>query len=105
VSALEVQHVELRFAEDHPTAAGHFPGNPIIPGALLLDAVLLAVAGEAVAPFSVIRSAKFLRPVRPGDRIKIRWEQKGDETYFSCILSATDDIAVTGTLRMGNIPG
>ena len=26
----------LQIAADHPTGAGHFPGNPIIPGALLL---------------------------------------------------------------------
>ena len=30
-----------------PTAAGHFPSNPIIPGALLLDEVVAAIAGAA----------------------------------------------------------
>jgi 3-hydroxymyristoyl/3-hydroxydecanoyl-(acyl carrier protein) dehydratase len=49
----------LSFAPDHPTAAGHFPGNPILPGALLLDEVVLAIAAgesrKAGAP--MVRSA------------------------------------------------
>ena len=96
------QPIEIRFAEDHPTAAGHFPGNPIIPGALLLDAVLLAVIGDAVAPRCTIRTVKFLRPVRPGDRMWIGWERRGEEMHFSCVLPATGDIAMTGTLLLND---
>jgi 3-hydroxyacyl-[acyl-carrier-protein] dehydratase len=94
--------VEIHFAEDHPTAAGHFPGNPIIPGAMLLDAVLLAIAGEAGAPCCAIRTVKFLRPVRPGDRMRIEWELKGGETHFRYVLPETGDIAVTGVIRFGD---
>ncbi|MDO8414485.1 MAG: hypothetical protein Q7S51_11935, partial [Gallionellaceae bacterium] len=56
------------FAVDHPTAAGHFPGNPIIPGALLLSEVLHAIATGLTLDLSVchIKSAKFFHPVSPG---------------------------------------
>ena len=76
--------LEVRFGVDHPTAAGHFPGNPIIPGAVLLDEVLQAV-GATTGEQSVIRSAKFLQPVRPGDAVMIRWESdaKG-HARFEC---------------------
>jgi 3-hydroxymyristoyl/3-hydroxydecanoyl-(acyl carrier protein) dehydratase len=97
--------IEIRFAENHPTSAGHFPGNPILPGALLLDAVLLAVAGEAGAPSCTVRSVKFLRPVRPGDRLRIEWDLKDEETHFSCSLPASGEVAVTGILRLGDRPG
>ena len=97
--------IEIRFAEDHPTAAGHFPGNPILPGALLLDAVLLAVSGEAGASFCQVRTVKFLQPVRPGDRLRIEWEPKGHEIDFSCSLPASGEVAVTGILRLGDQPG
>jgi 3-hydroxyacyl-[acyl-carrier-protein] dehydratase len=96
--------VEICFATDHPTAAGHFPGNPIIPGAVLLDTVLLAIADAASAAPCAISTVKFLRLVRPGDRIRIEWEPKGAETHFRCVLSATGDIAVRGTLRLRDIP-
>jgi 3-hydroxyacyl-[acyl-carrier-protein] dehydratase len=96
--------VELRFAENHPTAAGHFPGNPIIPGALLLDTVFHAIAGDAPGKNCQIRAVKFLRPVRPCDRLRIEWEQKRDATDFRCVLLETGDIAVVGMLRLGDPP-
>ena len=86
---------DYRFPPDHPTAAGHFPGNPIIPGALLLELVLRAAAPEGTAE---IRAAKFLHPVRPGDRIQIRWRllESGD-TAFECRL-ADGVAALSGSL-------
>jgi 3-hydroxyacyl-[acyl-carrier-protein] dehydratase len=67
------QSIALHFAADHPTAAGHFPSSPIIPGALLLDEVVAAIAGAVGRDVVVIRAAKFLQPVRPGDSLNLRW--------------------------------
>lgn len=91
---------ETSFALDHPTAEGHFPSNPIIPGALLLDTVLHAVLGgiEAARPYE-IRMAKFLRPVCPGDRLRIDWYEERGATHFRCTLVKTEELALTGTLR------
>lgn len=63
----------LQFAPDHPTGAGHFPGNPIIPGALLLAEVLRCIArAEGVSYTSCnVKNAKFLSPARPGDKVEI----------------------------------
>jgi len=94
---------ETRFAEDHPTAAGHFPGNPIIPGALLLDRVVDAIAGNE-ARGCTIRAVKFLHPVRPGDAMRIVWDEKKDETHFQCLLIDTQELVMTGTLRLGIAP-
>ncbi len=69
--------LERLFPLDHPAAAGHFPDNPIIPGAVLLGETLRAIErsldldlsqGQAV-------SAKFLHPVRPGDNVRIEFSQ------------------------------
>lgn len=59
----------LRFAQDHPAFAGHFPGAPMVPGALLLAAALgvLGLGGSGTR----IASAKFLRPVLPGEEVEI----------------------------------
>ncbi|MDP1635418.1 MAG: hypothetical protein Q8L69_12145 [Gallionellaceae bacterium] len=63
----------LQFPADHPTGAGHFPGNPIIPGALLLADVLRCIEqAEGVRYVSCnVRNAKFLHPARPGDKLEI----------------------------------
>lgn len=94
--------VERLFAADHPAAQGHFPGNPIIPGAVLLDEVLQAVQAAASTRFlgCEIRAAKFLHPVRPGDRVLIRWSTAANgETKFECLLQ--EQPVLTGTLRLG----
>ena len=36
--------LSLRIAPDHPALAGHFPGNPIVPGVVLLDLAIRALA-------------------------------------------------------------
>jgi 3-hydroxymyristoyl/3-hydroxydecanoyl-(acyl carrier protein) dehydratase len=87
-----VPEQERRFDDAHPTAAGHFPGNPIIPGAVLLDEVLSTIAAACGAPVMhcEIKSVKFLLPVRPGDRIVIRWHERSNgETRFECIVPAS----------------
>ena len=94
---------EIIFAADHPAAQGHFPGNPIIPGAVLLDEVLGAIgawAGSEAAFFEVL-SVKFLRPVRPGSRLTLRWDDgAAGQVKFQCLL-APDQPAASGTLRLG----
>ena len=52
---------------DHPALAGHFPGEPIVPGVVLLDHVLRA-AGKGKARFPVV---KFHAPLGPGEEFEI----------------------------------
>jgi len=65
-----VSDARLRFPASHPAFAGHFPGTPVVPGALLLaaalDALGLARAGLEIA------SAKFLLPVAPDTDVEVR---------------------------------
>jgi 3-hydroxymyristoyl/3-hydroxydecanoyl-(acyl carrier protein) dehydratase len=89
---------EVAFAPDHPTAAGHFPGNPIIPGAVLLDHVMRAL--DLAGGSFVIRTAKFLEPVRPGQSIRIRWQTDAPATVrFECVLLDPERPAVVGTMQ------
>ncbi|SDD44319.1 Acyl-coenzyme A synthetase/AMP-(fatty) acid ligase [Variovorax sp. CF079] len=61
---------------DHPAFAGHFPGQPLLPGALLLSEVLEAVQGvpalaARLGAQPTLAAAKFLAPVRPGSTLVI----------------------------------
>lgn len=89
--------IELVFAPDHPAAQGHFPGNPIIPGAVLLSEALLAIEdrmGARLAPFQVT-AAKFLHPTRPGDRVLIEFSRTpGGAVRFACAVQGT--LVLTG---------
>ncbi len=60
---------------NEPYLQGHFPGNPIMPGVLLLEAMaqtagLLLPAGSS-AFLAQIKEARFRRPIIPGDQIRI----------------------------------
>jgi 3-hydroxyacyl-[acyl-carrier-protein] dehydratase len=76
------------FDPDDPMFAGHFPGNPLVPGVILTEA-LAQTAGIAAASahpengaptflLSAIRAMKFLRAVRPNERIILRAEKLGE---------------------------
>jgi 3-hydroxyacyl-[acyl-carrier-protein] dehydratase len=72
---------------NEPFFNGHFPGLPIMPGVLIVEAI--AQAGGAllltevedrtdkVMVFTGIDRAKFRRPVSPGDQLRIEVEVKG----------------------------
>ena len=58
---------------DHPAFAGHFPGQPIVPGVVLIDQALLFAAqmrGEAGRAGWQIAQAKFFVPVGPGQTLR-----------------------------------
>lgn len=97
------RQTDIGFPADHPTAAGHFPGNPVIPGAVLLDAALTAIAaaeGRRPGPFG-LRSAKFLRPVRPGDRMLVEW-QAATAGGIAFTGSVAGSPVMTGSVAMGS---
>jgi 3-hydroxyacyl-[acyl-carrier-protein] dehydratase len=67
--------VPLPVARDHPSFDGHFPGRPILPGVALLGEVFAALARNiAFDPVAfTLASAKFLRPVPPGEALVLRF--------------------------------
>lgn len=72
---------------NEPFFMGHFPGLPIMPGVLIVEAI--AQAGGAllltevedrsdkVMVFTGIERAKFRKPVVPGDQLRLEVELKG----------------------------
>lgn len=81
--------VLLKIPADHPSGAGHFPGNPIVPGALLLAEAARLIGTAASIPFDActVKSAKFLHPVRPGDTVHIEFSVVPPrEIRFQCAV-------------------
>lgn len=92
--------IERDLLPDHPASRGHFPGDPIIPGAVLLGETLAAIEGSLgvrLAPFR-ITSAKFLHPARPGNRLVIEYSRAASgEISFTSRVDGTS--VVTGRIR------
>lgn len=91
----------ITVAADHPALEGHFPGNPILPGVVILAEVLAAAEreGHAIDGCSV-RSAKFLSPARPGDRLRIALTARAGRIDF--VVSADERRIASGTVDIGN---
>jgi 3-hydroxymyristoyl/3-hydroxydecanoyl-(acyl carrier protein) dehydratase len=91
--------VALDIAADHPVFAGHFPGAPLVPGALLLSLVLEAVRADGetaslVGPQPRLAMAKFLHPVRPGDAATVMWTADARGLRFE--VRSADRVAASG---------
>ena len=69
---------------NEPFFQGHFPGHPIMPGVLIIEAMaqvggvlLLGLVGDPstkVVYFMSLDNVKFRRPVKPGDQLRFELE-------------------------------
>jgi mannose-6-phosphate isomerase len=77
-----------------PEYPGHFPGEPLVPGAALLAAVQDVVDRRIVA----VERARFLAPVLPGEEVSIAMRVDGDRLAFSLHRDATEVARGVATL-------
>lgn len=95
---------------NEPYFQGHFPGEPVMPGVLILEA--LAQAGAVAilsleenrgktAYFAAVNSAKFKRKVAPGDVLMLKTEivkQKGSMGLGRATATVDGEVAVQAEL-------
>ncbi len=83
LSAIGIKNVTY----NEPFFAGHFPSRPVMPGVLIVEAMaqtaavlvvhtLGADAEGRLVYFMSVESARFRRPVTPGDRLLIHVEKQ-----------------------------
>ena len=94
--------------EEH--CSGHFPGNPIMPGVLMVEALAQAGAVAVLAEdenrgklalFAGIDDVRFKRIVRPGDELVLTCEVetvRGRIGKGKARATVGDELAVRGTL-------
>jgi 3-hydroxyacyl-[acyl-carrier-protein] dehydratase len=91
----------IEISRDHPSFAGHFPKFPVLPGAVLLDAVLQVMQRERGIDLAQwqIASVKFLDAVRPGDALCL--EHAGTSGLIRFTVRVADRTVVSGSLSSG----
>ncbi|MDR1911292.1 MAG: 3-hydroxyacyl-ACP dehydratase FabZ [Helicobacteraceae bacterium] len=99
-----------------PVFQGHFPEHPIYPGVMIIEgmaqagAVLAFYAGDMseeavknkVVYFMSIDSAKFRKPIRPGDRLDYKvkaLKRKGAVWVLEATASVDGELACEATLK------
>ena len=108
VSVTAIKHVSA----DEPHFAGHFPGNPILPGVLIVEAmaqaggVLSHISNAELEPkplYMLVRveDARFRRPVVPGDRLELRVvadKVRRGMWWYKCEASVGDELVASATV-------
>ncbi len=93
-SAIGIKSVTV----NEPHFTGHFPGMPVMPGVLIIEAMAQTAGAicinnmedvdrTPVVYFMTIDGAKFRKPVVPGDRLEIhvqKMKQRGGIFRFAC---------------------
>lgn len=105
-SAVGIKNVTV----NEPFFAGHFPGKPVMPGVLIVEAMaqtagaicMTGMRGRAnLVYFMSIESAKFRKPVVPGDRLHMhvkKLKQRGNIWKFGCEARVDDAIVSEATI-------
>jgi 3-hydroxyacyl-[acyl-carrier-protein] dehydratase len=85
----------LPIAADHPAYLGHFPGQPVLPGVVLLDAALHALecSGRESAREWIVNRAKFQSAVRPGEALTLEHETLPNGSVRFAIRTADRAVA------------
>ena len=71
----------------HPSLAGHFPGNPIVPGVVILAEILelLGQSVESSLTLATIPFVKFHSPLRPNEVVLLTFDMISEYVVtFSC---------------------
>lgn len=92
--------VEIR--PDHQAFPGHFPGNPILPGAVIAELVA-AAAEEMGLSVSSIESIKFGLPITSGGLLRIEIAQDGPIARFKCLKE--EQVVASGRMMLGPSDG
>jgi len=101
-------------SRNEPHFEGHFPGHPVMPGVLILEALaqagaLLAARAVSFDPakqviyFMAIDKAKFRKPVVPGDVLRLEvtplrkggaiWKMRGEAKVGEAIVAEAEFMA------------
>lgn len=92
----------LTIPRDHPCFPGHFPGSPLVPGALLVTWIIeqleQAFPGRQITG---IRQLKFLKPALPGAQLDILVSIQG--TALTLVGEIDDQIALKGQMESSHV--
>lgn len=84
---------------DHPSLPGHFPGEPIVPGAVLLDHAIAHIENYTKRRVAGILVAKFNLPVRADKTCVLTMQVKDDTVSLSAAVDGDVAFSLSAHLQ------
>lgn len=90
--------MQFVIAPDHPCLPGHFPGRPLVPGVVVLEQVLQAIARDSGRAPAALRlpQVKFMAPLLPGECARVELDGQAPRWKFRVLCE--DTVLVRGEL-------
>jgi len=84
----------------HPSIPGHFPGNPIVPGAVIIENVIEAFCKlDCSKKVTSLSTVKFLKPIATKQKVIVNFRSISTELIsFEC--TSSDEISVVGRFKI-----
>ncbi len=89
----------LQVPSDHACYADHFPGNPLVPGALLLKWIILQIEVKFHCDVVQLKHIKFLAIVKPNDLLTTQVTSALNAPSISISVFRDQTLVLKGTLE------
>ncbi|WP_152207155.1 hypothetical protein [Marinobacter changyiensis] len=95
--------IELFISPDHPALTGHFPGNPIVPAVVIIQAVVRRLGEVTGTRIDEVRQLRFQHPLLPGEPLTMSCEPRAPYAW-RVTLKAGDTLIARGTFGQRTAP-
>lgn len=85
--------LKMKIDKHHPSLAGHFPDNPIVPGVVILDHLMQLWQKESGQSINKILNAKFVNLLRPDIACNIQYIPKASQKIDFIVNTANEQSA------------
>lgn len=86
----------LTIDQNHPSLAGHFPGNPIVPGVVILDQVIRLWQKETQKKVRCVLNTKFVNVLKAEIDCTIQYQKKNNQKIDFVIIDGKQQVIAKG---------
>lgn len=97
---------DIEIAPSHPALPGHFPGNPVVPGVLLLDRLFAGLQAETGRRVRRLDQARFSSALGAREQARAYCSINGPQVDFRLRASrqGVSTVLASGRLTLGTMP-
>ena len=89
----ESRKLLLSIPQTHACYEGHFPGDPLVPGALMIQWLAELIQKEFPGvTLRSLKSMKFINPIRPGNQCEVLLNLQVGKLKVNCLIGGQSSL-------------